>query len=127
MSAPSRYRLTCTVDEAAKLLGISRGKAYECVKARAAALRPNRTTHPRATQRYRRTPSRRYHDADGRAGAGALTPCLTIRRAVRPGALPISRSRSRRDGVRPFPATSPHRSATLTAPVGGEHSRRSDG
>jgi excisionase family DNA binding protein len=33
MSAPATTRLTCTVDEVAELLGISRGKAYECVKA----------------------------------------------------------------------------------------------
>ncbi len=33
MFAPSTTRLTCTVDGVAMLLGISRGKAYECVKA----------------------------------------------------------------------------------------------
>ena len=32
MSAAHRRRLTCTVDEAAALLGISRGKAYQCVR-----------------------------------------------------------------------------------------------
>ncbi len=32
MSVADARRLTCTVEEAAVLLGISRGKAYQCVR-----------------------------------------------------------------------------------------------